>query len=133
MDLDKIPLFKAMSQRMAWLNERQSVLAQNVANADTPNYRSRDLKAPSFSELVGRKNSQLQLAATRPNHLTGSGADAPFRQEADRNVELSPSGNSVSLEDQMMKVSSTATAYQLTTTLYKQHIAMLKTVLGKGP
>jgi flagellar basal-body rod protein FlgB len=133
MDLDKIPLFKAMSQRMAWLNERQSVLAQNVANADTPNYRSRDLKAPSFAELVGRKNSQLQLAATQPNHLTGSGADAPFRQEADRNVELSPSGNSVSLEEQMMKVSSTATDYQLTTTLYKQHIAMLKTVLGKGP
>jgi flagellar basal-body rod protein FlgB len=132
MDLDKIPLFKAMSQRMAWLNERQSVLAQNVANADTPNYRSRDLKAPSFSELVGQRSSQLHLAATQPNHLTGPGAAAQFRPEADRNVELSPSGNAVSLEDQMMKVSSTATDYQLTTSLYKQHIAMLKTVLGKG-
>lgn len=132
MDLDKIPLFKAMSQRMAWLNERQSVLAQNVANADTPNYRPRDLKAPSFSELVGGKSARLQLAATQPNHITGSGAASQFRQETDRNVELSPSGNGVSLEDQMMKVSSTATDYQLTTTLYKQHIAMLKTALDKG-
>jgi flagellar basal-body rod protein FlgB len=133
MDLDKIPLFKAMTRRMTWLNERQSVLAQNVANADTPNYKSRDLKAPSFAELVGRQNSRLPLAATQANHLTGSGAESQFRQEVDRNVELSPSGNGVSLEDQMLKVSGTATDYQLTTTLYKQHIAMLKTVLGKGP
>lgn len=132
MDLDKIPLFKAMTRRMTWLNERQSVLAQNVANADTPNYKPRDLKAPSFAELVGRQNSRLTLAATQANHLTGSGADSQFRQEVDRNVELSPSGNGVSLEDQMLKVSGTATDYQLTTTLYKQHIAMLKTVLGKG-
>src|SRR5580692_3919767 len=128
MDLDKIPLFKAMTQRMTWLNERQSVLAQNVANADTPNYKPRDLKAPSFAELVGGQNSRLQLASTQPNHLTGAGAASQFRQEVDRNIELSPSGNGVSLEDEMLKVSGTATDYQLTTTLYKQHIAMLKTV-----
>ena len=132
MDLDKIPLFKAMSQRMTWLNERQSVLAQNVANADTPNYRPSDLKAPSFKELMGRSNTRLKMATTEGNHLTGIGADAPFRAEPDRKAELSPSGNGVKLEDEMLKVSGTATDYQLTTTLYKQHIAMLKTVLGKG-
>jgi flagellar basal-body rod protein FlgB len=133
MDLDKLPLFKAMSRRMEWLNERQSVLAQNVANADTPNYRPSDLKAPTFAELVGKSNSKLKLAATEGNHLTGIGADAQFRSEVDRKADLSPSGNGVSLEDEMLKVSSTATDYQLTTTLYKQHIAMLKLALGKGP
>jgi flagellar basal-body rod protein FlgB len=133
MDLDKIPLFKAMSRRMEWLNERQSVLAQNVANADTPNYRPSDLKAPTFAELLGRTNAKLKMAATEPNHLAGIGTDAQFRPEVDRKAELSPSGNGVSLEDEMLKVSSTATDYQLTTTLYKQHIAMLKAAIGKGP
>jgi flagellar basal-body rod protein FlgB len=132
MDLSKIPLFKAMSQRMSWLNERQSVLAQNVANADTPNYRPSDLKAMSFDELIGRKVGKLKMAATEGNHLTGIGADAPFRPEVDRKAEVSPSGNGVSLEDEMLKVSNTATDYQLTTTLYKQHIQMLKMALDKG-
>jgi flagellar basal-body rod protein FlgB len=132
MDLDKIPLFKAMSQRMSWLNQRQSVLAQNVANADTPNYRPSDLKALSFDELLGRKSSKLKLAATEGSHLTGIGADAPFRPEVNRKAEVSPSGNGVSLEDEMLKVSNTATDYQMTTALYKQHIAMLKMALDKG-
>ena len=131
MDLDKIPLFKAMSQRMAWLNERQSVLAQNVANADTPNYRPSDLKALTFAELVGQTTGKLKLAATEGNHLTGIGDETQFRPEVDRKAQLSPSGNGVSLEDEMLKVSNTATDYQLTTTLYKQHIGMLKTALGK--
>ncbi|MBV8651237.1 MAG: flagellar basal body rod protein FlgB [Alphaproteobacteria bacterium] len=132
MDLSKIPLFKAMSQRMAWLNERQSVLAQNVANADTPNYRPSDLKALSFAELVGGSSSKLKLAATEGSHLTGIGADAPFRPETDRKAQVSPSGNGVSLEEEMLKVSNTATDYQLTTTLYKQHIALVKMALDKG-
>jgi flagellar basal-body rod protein FlgB len=133
MDLDKIPLFKALSQRMAWLSERQQVLAQNVANADTPNYRARDLKAPTFAELVGHASSQLRLAATQPAHLTGTTTASSFHQEVDKAAQLSPSGNGVVLEDQMLKVSGTANDFSVTTSLYKQHVAMLKTVLSRGP
>jgi flagellar basal-body rod protein FlgB len=103
-----------------------------VANADTPNYRGHDVKAPSFAELVGGSTSRLALAATQPNHLSGSAAHGAFRQEVDQKTELSPSGNNVVLEDQMLKVSGTASDYQVTTSLYKQHIAMLKTVLARG-
>jgi flagellar basal-body rod protein FlgB len=99
MDTGTLPLFKAMSQRMSWLGERQKTLAQNVANADTPKYLAKDLKPMSFGDLMG----------TVP----------------------SPSGNSVSLEDQMLKVSGTASDYQLTTELYSQNMTMLKTVLGR--
>ena len=49
-----------------------------------------------------------------------------------RNVELSPSGNGVNIEDQMLKVSSTANEYQMTVNLYRRHISMLKTVLGRS-
>jgi flagellar basal-body rod protein FlgB len=130
MDLNKIPLFKAMSRRMQWLGERQKILAQNVANADTPNFHAKDLKAPSFSELVGRSTAQLRLATTNPSHLTSGNATKGFTTEADNTGEVSPSGNNVALEEQMLKVSGTATDYQITTSLYRQHMAMLKSALG---
>jgi flagellar basal-body rod protein FlgB len=129
MDLNDIPLFKAMAQRMTWLSQRQKVLAQNVANADTPNYRPHDLQAPTFRDLLGQTARKLQLVATRPNHLAGTGAQSAFHEEVDRIGEVSPSGNAVKLEDEMLKVSGTANDYALTTNLYRQHISMLKNVL----
>ncbi|MBV9521948.1 MAG: flagellar basal body rod protein FlgB [Alphaproteobacteria bacterium] len=130
--MNDIPLFKAMTQRMAWLSQRQKVLAQNVANADTPNYRPHDLKAPSFRELIGKTGGNLRLAATQPNHLGGTTGVSPFREEVDRTTEVSPSGNAIKIEDEMLKVSGTANDYAVTTNLYRQHLSMLKTVIGKG-
>jgi flagellar basal-body rod protein FlgB len=139
MDLGNIPLFKAMMSRMSWLSERQQVLAQNVANADTPNFKPRDLTAQSFRDMIGGSpggatggsTGPLQLAATQPNHLTPTGGAPAFRAVVDRSAETSPSGNGVSVEDQMLKVAETANQFQLTTNLYRRHIAMLKTVLGR--
>jgi flagellar basal-body rod protein FlgB len=133
MDLKTIPIFKAMMSRMAWLTERQQVLSQNVANADTPNYKPRDLKEVNFHELLaGASSGKLQLAATQAKHLVPAGAAGAFRAEAQRNVELSPSGNGVNIEDQMLKVSSTANEYQMMTNIYRRQISMLKTVLGRS-
>jgi flagellar basal-body rod protein FlgB len=132
MDLNDIPLFKAMTQHLAWLSQRQKVLAQNVANADTPNYRPSDLKPLSFAELVGKTAGPLQLAATEAGHMAGLEDRSPFAAEVDRGGEVSPSGNAVHLEDEMLKVSGTANDYALTTNLYRQHIDMLRTVLGKS-
>ena len=56
MNLDKIPIFAALTEKMKWLTARQSVLAQNIANSDTPNYRARDLKPLEFREMIeGRR------------------------------------------------------------------------------
>jgi flagellar basal-body rod protein FlgB len=131
MDLSTIPLFKAMTQRMSWLGERQKTLAQNVANADTPKYLAQDLKPMSFGERMGAAG-KLQMTATQANHLTGAAGTSRFTPTVDKSATVSSSGNSVSLEDQMLKVSGTATDYQLTTELYRQHLSMLRTVLGKG-
>ncbi len=131
MDLGNIPLFKAMMSRMSWLTERQQVLAQNVANADTPNFKASDLKPQSFRDMLSGASNRLTLAATQANHLPGQGAATAFRAVTDRNAELSPSGNGVSIEDQMLKVSGTANEFQLTTSLYRRQVGMLKTVLGR--
>jgi flagellar basal-body rod protein FlgB len=135
MELANIPLFRALTQRMSWLGERQGVLAQNVANIDTPGYVPQDLKAPNFRELVrggaGGSAGRLTLAATAPEHLPGQRPPTAFREEPRRSVQRVPSGNAVSVEQEMMKLSETASDHQLATSLYKRHIAMIKSVLGR--
>lgn len=131
MDFSKLPLFSAMSRRMAWLGQRQQVLAQNIANADTPGYIAQDLKEPKFSDLLQGSGSRVTMAATAPGHIGGQPART-MTVEKSSDSERTASGNTVVLEDQMMKVSQTTMDFQLTTNLYRKHLAMIKTVLGRG-
>lgn len=131
MDFSKIPLFSAMTRRMTWLGQRQQVLAQNIANADTIGYSAQDLKEPVFNDLLRGVRSGVTLATTAPRHIPGAGAAAPVVERAP-DSERTTSGNSVVLEDQMMKVSKTAMDFQLTTNLYRKHLGMIKTVLGRN-
>ncbi|HZB90637.1 MAG TPA: flagellar basal body protein [Stellaceae bacterium] len=132
MDLGKIPLLEAITRRMSWLGERQSVLAQNVANADTPGYTAKDVKPPSFAELVSGASSRLPMAVTEPGHLVPVSDVGDFRVVTPKADERSPNGNAVELDDQMMKISDTANDYALTTSLYRQQLGLLKTALDNG-
>lgn len=134
MDLSRIPLFAALKTKMAWLNERQSVLAQNVANADTPDYRARDLKPLDFKTMVAGSAPGVRLATTDPRHIAmGTDGDATgFKADPSKSLEVSPSGNGVSLEEQMMKVSETRVSYEMALNLYQKQVGMLRTALGRG-
>jgi flagellar basal-body rod protein FlgB len=129
MDISSIPLFEAITRRMGWLTQRQTVLAENVANVNTPGYDEKDLKEPDFRELVQGAQSVVHLAATQPGHITtrpGGHIDGTIQTTTDRTLN----GNGISVEAQMMKVSENAADYTLTTTLYKKHIALIKMALG---
>jgi flagellar basal-body rod protein FlgB len=136
MDLGNLPLFSAISRKMNWLSERQKLLAQNVANVDTPKYKAVDLRPLDFrSELAqAQGQGQLQLASTSANHLPAPAADlgsddtATVKETDERDIN----GNTVSIEDEMMKVSETTTDYELITNLYKKQIGLLKEAIGKG-
>src|SRR5262249_7694379 len=106
MSVTDLPLFSVLKTRMRWLEERQKVLAENVANADTPRYRSRDLKQLDFNaELNATMQSRVPLAATEPGHIGASGSETTsFPQGPRGGFETKPSGNAVVLEDEMMKV-----------------------------
>ena len=132
MDPGGIPLLKALTGRMAWLSERELVLAQNVANADTPGYLPQDIKAPSFRDLVAGGVSRLPMAVTHGDHLTGVAGTSRVRAEPQRNVPRTLSGNGVDLEKEMMKISETATDHHLVSSLYKRNVAMLRAALGRS-
>lgn len=135
MDLSKLPLFSMISQRIGWLSERQKVLAENVANADTPNYKARDLKALDFEALARAAGSggRLTPVATDERHFdtraSGSTRNALVK---DAKAEATLSGNTVSIEEEMMKVAETAMDYQLVTNLYRKQIGLIKAVIGRG-
>jgi flagellar basal-body rod protein FlgB len=130
MDLTKIPLFEAITKHMSWIGERQSVLAQNVANADTPGFTASDVKRLSFAELVAGGGQRLALATTAPAHVQPVAAAGPFKLEPQKGGERAPNGNSVQLEEQMMKLTDNVNDYALTTSLYRQQLGLLKLVLG---
>ena len=108
------------------------MLAQNVANADTPGYAAKDVKPPDFAKLMAGGAHHLPLAATRPGHIVPVSAAGDFEQVTDPATERSPNGNDVSIEAQMMKISDTNNDYALTTSLYKKQIGLLQMVLGRG-
>ncbi len=133
MELDKITLFSAVKRRLSWLTQRQEVLAQNVANADTPQYRARDLKAFNFREIIRRENSQLNIEMSDPSHLPGQRKRIrDFSQVEERKpFETAPNGNSVIVEEQMAKINGSQINHKLTTNLYKKHLTMFRIALGK--
>ncbi len=133
MDLSQIPLFEALTKRMTWLSDRQSVLAQNVANADTPGYVAQDLRQPDFRQILQQSTSQVALVTTEPGHISAKRTLADIEsKEVEQDGGDPGSGKHVSIEGEMLKVSKTANDYALIATLYRANIGLVKTVLGRS-
>ena len=131
MNLHSIPLFKALTRHMTWLNQRQQVLAENIANATTPGYRPRDLQPPSFAALVGRR-ATTRLEVTHQSHIGPAGGGAPRAQRSTGDAALAtPSGNSVVLETELMKIAQTRMNHEVTAGLYRKHLDMFRMVLAR--
>ena len=138
MNLLDLPIFKAMTGQMEWLNRRQSVLSENLANSDTPGYTPHDLNQIDFSELLKGNRSasavhKAQMAAAEHasdgNDATTLGRDA--EQVEARGMETSPTGNSVVLEEQLIKVSETQIQYSMLTNLYRKQADMIRMAIGR--
>ena len=138
MELTNLPVFGLIRQRMNWLNQRQEVIAQNVANADTPDYPSRDLKAFDFKNVIRQnrpKTQRVGVNLTKPTHIPGSQGQnsSPFKEiDARRPYETAPDGNQVVLEEQMIKMNETVTNHNLITQIYRKQLAMCRTVTRRG-
>ena len=134
MDFSNLGLFRLIARRIDWLNDRQEVLATNIANSDTPNYRPQDLR-PFAEHLARTGGPSLPVAATHSGHIRPANARAaqPAGTDTIDDVyEASPTGNEVVLEQQLIRVSETAMQHQLALSLYRKHVGMIRTALGRG-
>ena len=130
MDLNGVPLFSLLTGRMSWLSTRQSVLAENVANADTPNYVARDVKPMDFDGMVAGQNRLEGLSTTNLRHIDVRARKGAIEQEDAVGEGGNPTGNVVSIEQEMIKLSDTQIQYQTATNLYQKAVNMFRTALG---
>lgn len=133
MDLANGPMFGILRRRMAWLTQRQDVLARNIANADTPEFRPSDLKKMKFGTTVSEgAKFAVDVQITDNKHLVGNSRHQEFKDsEQRRSFESAPAGNAVILEEQLGKLNETQVNHSLITELYKKHLAMLR-LAGSG-
>ncbi len=129
MDPTRIGVFDLAERRLSWADHRQAVLAQNIANANTPNYKPHDLR-PFASALAGA--TAVAPMRTQPNHLAGTVAAKAPNEVVDRTHMRSPDGNAVALDEQLVKVADTETTHSLVTTIYRKYLGMFSMALGRG-
>jgi flagellar basal-body rod protein FlgB len=131
MAITDLPLFSMLRTRMHWHQERQRVLAENVSNADTPNYRPRDLAPLQFDHLRPTMPA-VALVRTVPSHMAGAaGEPSRFADAVRGGYDVRPAGNAVVLEDEMMKVAANQMDYQAATTLYSRSLGLIRAAIGK--
>jgi len=119
-----IPVFLAglASSQAGWLAARQTTIASNVANANTPGYQVRDVTP--FSAVLD--NASLSMTATNPAHIDPSGGLAPTQKVSKSDSwEVFHSGNSVALEQEMMKAGEVNQSYALNTAIVKSFFRMV--------
>ncbi len=130
----KLNVFEAVARRMAWLGQRQQVLSHNISNADTPDFVPRDLEESTFARSLTRYFSAARPATTHSAHFS-TAADVKtgsYPERKDRDVyEVTPSGNAVVLEEQMVKMSKNQMDYLTMTSLYRKHLELLRIAIGR--
>ena len=135
MSMTDLPVLQALKGKLRFHEARQKVLAENVANAETPGYSALDIKAPDFFRVAveGTGQGGVATAVTSPMHIAAPaiGNGTPYRTQKVDGYVVTPDGNAVSLEDQMMKVTSNQMDYQTVTSLYQRSLGLLKTAVGK--
>jgi flagellar basal-body rod protein FlgB len=129
MALSDIPIFSMLRTRMQWHQERQRVLADNVANSDTPDFRPRDLVEPRF-DLAMAAAPTITLARTDRGHQIGAEDGTSFARTTS-GFQIRPAGNAVSLEDEMMKIADNQMDFQTVSGLYSKGLGLLKLAVGK--
>ncbi len=121
-----VNLFDFASRQADWLAARQAIVASNVAHADTPGYKAKDVVP--FERVLDR--TQLTMAAPHASHLRiGDPVSPKVEVKRDRAWEVSHSGNSVRLEQELLKTGEVNREMSLNTSIVQSFHRMLMSSL----
>lgn len=127
--LEEIDLFRLSHAMARHAGARQAVVAQNMANADTPGYGARDI-APFAAHLEG--GADFAPRTTRPGHLAGRNTDRGFEARIDLDTVRDPNGNSVALETEMLRSVEVKRQHDRALAIYRAGLSVLRTAIGRG-
>ncbi|WP_417205856.1 FlgB family protein [Antarctobacter sp.] len=105
---------------------QQAFSSQNIANADTPGYRAREM--PKFQDTL--RDSMMGQRASRDTHLNGSSGRTVDLSE--RRDALDPNGNTVSLEQEMVTAVDAKRQHDRALAIYRSNLSILRASLGRG-
>lgn len=133
MNLDSIPLLGLLKGKLSYVNQRQKVLAENVANADTPGYSPRDVKGFSFaSAMTNLSAGQGGLTRTHAMHLQGDVShQTAWKAKVSPDSETRLDGNQVVLEEEMMKMTESRLDFETAVGLYQQSMGLIRLAVRK--
>lgn len=140
MSMLNIPLFDALGAKMSYLDRKNTVIAENIANADMPGYRAKELSTVDFGRVLdkviqqdGVKVAPVSMMTTNPKHLPLPGVNQDAKTVQSRmTYEVAPNNNAVIIEEQMVKANETQMDYNLMTNLMRKNISMYYTALGRN-
>lgn len=139
MTTQNLTLFKGLSAKMSYLHQRQGLIAQNIANADTPGYVPRDVSDVDFGAVVdsvqrsvdAKSTANVRMAKTEGASMRGSnGIDLESKVQR-QTYEVAPAGNAVIMEEQLIKSQETQMDFNMMTNLYQKNMSMIKQSLGR--
>ncbi len=122
------PLARALDYHV----ERQNLITSNIANADTPGYRPREM---TFAQQVGEYGAQLPVARTSEGHLPTAGAGDPsgFRVHEETWATPGNDGNYVRIEHEMSRLNANGVRYRASTQMVSHHLGMIRyAISSKG-
>ncbi len=129
MDPTRIGLFDLAEKRLAWTAQRQSVLATNIANANTPAFQARDVQ--SFSNILAGAISVTPVQ-TQSGHMAGTTAPGLASLITDPPKARAIDGNTVTIDEQLSKVADTESTQSLVTGIWKKYVGMFSMALGRS-
>lgn len=142
MEAGDIPIFAMLKSRLGYLSDRQRLIAENIANANTPKYQAQDLKPFSFqghmqaaTGAAGASSVAMTpagiLAVTNAAHLQPKGSKAGVKVTKSPDSEKTLDGNGVVLEDEMIKLTDARMDYDAAITFYQKSLGMLRMAIRK--
>ncbi len=144
MSIKGIAVFDVLRGTMSMLGERQKVLARNIANANTPGFVAKDIDDKDFSKVLsstvagrGAQGGHLSLRVSDPRHITsahgvaGQSGAGKYKVVARPDSETTLNGNSVVLEEQVMRVAETRMRYEAAAGLYEKSMGLLRMAISR--
>lgn len=125
----KLEIFRMAHQMAVHAGQRQAIIASNIANADTPGYRARDITP--FAQTYAKAPDQGALRQTRQGHMPATSHGTPPRISMAEATAISPNGNSVSLEAEMVKSVEAGRQHTRALSIYRNALTVLRSSLGR--
>lgn len=123
-------VFKMAHAMATHAGQRQALVAQNIANADTPGYHARDIE--SFASAYRADVSGSGMRATRAGHFDAAPGQAGSYTEIETDTPVDPNDNAVSIELEILRSVEVKRQHDRAIAIYKSHLNVLRASLGRG-